>query len=177
MSERHWKQRSIYNKLLFAAADKRINDSFVWFSDDHFLLKPFSPNYNYHSSLENAIANFTIHESYRRTIANTYKVIPGGMHYGHGPMVFETDLFARAMAEVTWSLHWGYAIKSLYCYFNDCRGQQQLDVKINKPLSRLQIIEKVSNSPYFSTGDNGINENMIAFLESIYPDKSIYELQ
>lgn len=174
-SERHHKQRNIYLKLRIGCQDKRVSDSFAWFCDDHFLLRLFKPNYNYRTTLQESISNFTIHQTYRNTLMNTYKVLQGGFDYGHGPMVLEKEKFVRAMDPVNWDEPWGYAIKALYCGLNGIHGDRYADLKIKQPMGCSQVLPLIAGRPYFSIDDRGLNEDMKQVLENLYPNKSIYE--
>lgn len=173
--EKHFKARNICTKLLLACDDKRVSDDFAWFSDDHILLKEYQPDYNYRATLEASLRNFTIHQTYRHTITNTYMVMQGGYDYGHGPMVFKKDLFARAMGLVNWNERWGYVIKSLYCGLNGIEGQKQPDTKFKEPISAQQILSRIKGRPYFSFDDRAMNGALKTVLDQMFPQKSIYE--
>lgn len=174
--EREHKQLNIRNKLLAACEDNRVSDSFAWFSDDHFLLKAYLPDYNYRNELHLAIINFTQHQSYRATLVNTYRHLKDGYEYGHGPMVFEKDKFKRAANGLNWSTPWGYSIKSLYCTLNRIAGEQYPDLKIKAELTAENIHRLIASRPYFSIDDRGLNDDMKNVLESLYPNKSQFEI-
>jgi hypothetical protein len=174
--ERHHKQRNICSKLLEACQDKRVSDSFAWFSDDHFLLKPYQVEFNYRATLEESIKAFTVHQNYRNTLINTYHKLGGsGYDYGHGPMVFEKERFVRAVAGLRWNIAWGYAIKSIYCGHNGITGERYPDLKIKIPCTISFIKSLIADRPYFSMDDRGLNDDMLTVLELLYPNKSLFE--
>lgn len=173
--ERHYKQRNIFSKLCAACEDKRVSDSFAWFSDDHFLLKPYQVEYNYRATLSESLERFTIHQNYRYTLTNTHNFLNGGYDYGHGPMVFEKEKFVRAVAGLRWNIAWGFAIKSVYCHHNGIGGEQYLDLKIKEGLSFNAIGKLIADRPYFSIDDRGLNDEMKMVLELLYSNKSSYE--
>lgn len=175
-SERHFKARNICSKLLLACEDKRVSDSFAWFSDDHFLLKPYQVEYNYRSTLDESIAKFTVHQTYRHTLINTHNVLNGGFDYGHGPMVFEKEKFVRAVASLHWNMAWGYVIKSIYCNYNGITGDWYPDLKIKSSETISSIIGHIAGRPYFSIDDRGLNDAMKLVLEILYPHKSQFEI-
>jgi hypothetical protein len=174
--ERHHKQRNICCKLLEACQDKRVSDSFAWFSDDHFLLRPYQVEYNYRATLEESMNKFTAHQTYKNTLTNTYHKLGGrGYDYGHGPMVFEKEKLVRAVAGLSWSIAWGYAIKSLYCGMNGITGEQYPDLKIKIFLPYKTIGAMIKDRPYFSLDDRALNVDMKLVLNLLFPTKSIYE--
>jgi hypothetical protein len=173
--ERHFRQRNICSKLCAACEDKRVSDSFAWFSDDHFLLKPYQVEYNYRATIFDSLPRFTSHQNYRHTLKNTYTLLNGGFDYGHGPMVFEKEKFVRAIAGLRWNIAWGYAIKSVYCHQNGIAGEEYPDLKIKETLSFKAIGKLITDRPYFSIDDRGLNDDMKLILHSLYPNKSQYE--
>jgi hypothetical protein len=173
--DRHFKARNICYKLLAACEDKRVSDSFAWFSDDHFLLKPYQVEYNYRSTLNESIVQFTSHQTYRNTLINTHNILNGGFDYGHGPMVFEKEKFVRSVTRLHWNLAWGYVIKSIYCCHNGITGDRYPDLKIKMPLSYINIGNQIKERPYFSIDDRGLNDDMKLLLNSLYPNKSQFE--
>lgn len=175
ISERQFKQRNIYKKILAACDDPRVSDEFLWASDDHVLLKPFAHEYYYKSSLQDSLKNFTIHQTYRLTIANTYIKLQGGHDYCHCPFLISKEKFKRAMECVNWNEPYGFAIKSLYCGLNGTAGIQYHDMKIKAPIRSRQIISKIDNRLFFSFGNDAINNDLISVLNFLYPNKSMYE--
>lgn len=173
--ERQYKQRNIYEKLMTACADKRVSDSFAWMCDDHFLLRPFEPDYNYRATLQEAIPTFTVNQSYGLTLLNTQSILKDGFDYGHGPIVLDKEKFVRAMEFVNWNEPWGYAIKTLYCCLNGITGHQYPDLKIKSSFTADKILQLINGRPYFSIDDRGLNHSMKSVLQFLYRQKSIYE--
>lgn len=174
--ERQYKALNIKTKLLLACEDNRVSDSFAWFSDDHFLLKPYTPDYNYRDEIHEAIVTFTSHQSYRATLVNTFRLLGDAYDYGHGPMVFEKERFKRSVAGINWSIPFGYVIKTLYCHLNGITGIRYPDLKIKEPLSGIQILRLIMDRPYFSLDDRGLNRSMKESLNDLYPNKSQFEI-
>jgi hypothetical protein len=173
---RFHKQRNIFFALMAACEDKRVSDSFIWFSDDEFLLQPYQVSYNYCATLEESINKFTIHQTYRNTLVNTYHKLGGtGLDYGHGGMVFDKEKLVRAVGGLPWNIAWGYAIKSIYCGYNGITGEQYPDLKIKLALPYKSIGTMIKDRPYFSIDDRALNEDMKLMLNSLFPIKSQYE--
>lgn len=171
-----YKQFNIYHKLSLACVDKRVSDEFVWFSDDHFLLSPYVPDYRAKCTLRESILAMTAHQTYRHTLLNTFDVLGYGRDYGHGPMVFRKDLFVKATSLANWRLPWGYAIKSLYCGLNGIQEEPFYpDLKIKEPLKTSKILDLLEGRPYFSTDARALNASMCMVFQSLYPNKSQYE--
>jgi hypothetical protein len=173
--DRHHKALNIKNKLMLACNDKRVSDSFAWFSDDHFLLRPYVPDYNYRCQLHEAIIRFTPHQSYRAVLINTFRYLKDGYDYGHGPMVFDKEKFKRSIEGLNWSIPGGYVIKSLYCVLNGIAGEKYPDLKIKSWLTATHISLLLNGRPYFSIDDRGLNDDMKQVLELLYPNKSQFE--
>lgn len=174
--ERQWKQSNICRHLLKAASDKQVSDDFLFMADDHFLLRELVPNYNYTDTLAGSLGRTSTHTFYRNTLLNTAQLVGEfATDYGHGPMVFNKELFIRAMALADWTKPWGYAIKSLYCHFNKMPGHFEPDLKIKAQVSAHNIMRLIKGRPMFSTGDKAISDDLLLVLKQLYPTKSQYE--
>lgn len=174
--ERHFKARNIMNKLLIACKDKRVSDCFAMFNDDHFLLTRFNQAYHHCGLLEQSIASFTIHQTYRQTLINTMGQLNGGLNFDtHCPIVFDKEIFIRTVPAADWSKPWGYGIKSLYCAMAGIDGEHYQDLKIKQawPLESLRLL--INDRPSFSIDDRGLNDAMVKLLAELYPQKSTYE--
>lgn len=175
--EKTRKAWNIMNKLRIACEDKRVSDSFAMFNDEHFLLKPWEPVYDHCGTLEESLAKYTNHQTYRNTLANTYHHLNNsGFNFDtHSPIVFQKDLFCRTVFTADWSRQWGYGIKSLYCNMAGITGEKRTDLKIKQRWSKENINGLLLNRPYFSLDDRALNNQMEKVLQELYPQKSIYE--
>jgi hypothetical protein len=175
-TDRHFKARNIMNKLLIACNDKRVSDSFAMFNDEHFLLALFKAWFHHAGKLEDSIRRYNQHQTYRNTLANTFHFLKGGYDFDtHGPIIYRKELFVRTVTTADWSRPWGYGIKSLYCNLAGIQGEYSTDLKFKQRWSKENINGLLLNRPYFSLDDRALNDQMITFLQELYPQQSIYE--
>lgn len=175
------KERNIYQKVLTAAMDPRVNNYFLYMNDDHFLLRDFEasqfPPY-WHNTLSGSLE--TNKSPYRQTLENTIAALPmGGMECnfdGHCPMVFNRERFVRTFERVDWSIPYGYCMKTMYCVLNGIVGEHMPDLKVSgaPPKGWMQEI-LMDKGNYFSISDKSLNKVMRDALEELYPLTSKYE--
>jgi len=162
------KQLNIISKL-FQVKDEK----FIMFNDDHFLLKPLHINEIknwYHGTLKEALNNAT--GNYYTAIKNTIGHF-GDIRYFdiHTPAVFTKDGIHRVFR-----LEWGdneYIIKS--AFFNSAEGEEITDCKINHPMSKMAIEDRIKGRTFFSTGPNGMRMQMMNLLNELFSEKSKWE--
>jgi hypothetical protein len=161
------KRYNIISKL-HEVKDKR----FIFWDDDHYLLKPLHVNNIknwYEGDLSKALGE--AHGKYHGAINNTLKAF-GNIRYFdiHTPCVYDKEGI-----EKIFKLNWGdYIIKSIF--FKDKEGEEMKDCKIDRPISREAIRERIKDRLFFSTGANGFKQQMKDFLNEQFPNKSRYEL-
>jgi hypothetical protein len=145
--EVQFKERNIFKKILL------VKNDFLFFNDDHFLLKPFDKDtYHYSGNIYGDLDNY----------------------FRHGPMFCEHKILSMLTA-LDWSKAWGYCVKSIYCFLAGINGTEYPDLKIRHAPSYIEIKQRTKEREYFSTGDYAVNGNVIAFLDETYPHKSKFE--
>jgi len=168
--EIQWKERNVFQKLLL------MDDDFLFFNDDFFLLKPFEPTYHFSGTIQQQKESYPITNDFRKILQNTihiYGDIPN--FFRHGPIFIEREKL-EPLTKLDWDLPWGYCTKSIYCHLNNIKGEDYPDLKVRVPLQTTQIVNLINGRPYFSTGDNAINQAMMNVLETLYPNKSRFEI-
>jgi len=163
------KQLNIISKL-FQVKDEK----FLMFNNDHFLLKPLHINEIknwYHGTLKEALNNAT--GKYYTAIKNTIDHF-GDVRYfdTHFPCIFTNHQIHRVF-RLEWGSH-EYVIKS--AAFVDSEGEEITDCKINHPMSKAAIDDRIKDRTFFSTGPNGMRMQMMVLLNELFPDKSRYEI-
>ena len=163
------KQLNIISKLFQVKDDK-----FIMFNDDHFLLKPLHiddiKNW-YQGTLKDALNNAT--GKYYTAIKNTLD------HFGD-VRYFDTHfpcIFTREQIQRVFRLEWGdkeFVIKT--AALCDQEGEEITDCKINHPMSKMAIEDRIKDRTFFSTGANGMRMQMMILLNELFPDKSRYEI-
>lgn len=164
-----YKERNIFQKLLL------MQDDFIYFNDDHFLLKPFDYRYRFSGKLSERINAYKPTNDFRITVQNTFDVfgdIPN--YYRHEPVIIERDLLEKL--QLDWNKEWGYCIKSIYCHLNNIEGDDFPDLKIREPLSSQKINKLFEGKPCFSTEEFAMSHSMIHVLDNLYPLKSQFEI-
>ena len=162
------KQYSLRNKLCVAAEDERISESFIYYHDDHFLLKPL------HVSEIKAWSSGTMlealnkaHGNYYRSIKNTMEIIGNGHYFDiHVPCVFNKKRI-KIISQGEWP-ELGYVIKSLYFNTFPEEVEYMPDCKINEGMSMDAIEERIKDRIFFSIGANGLRTQMRKKLNELY---------
>lgn len=164
------KQFSIMQKLL-SAYNSSVSQEFIYWHDDHFLLKPCSEIKPwYEGTLKEALGKAS--GSYHTAIQNTLDHFGNIKYFDiHTPCIFEKEKI-QELNKLDWSKE--YIIKS--SYFNNSEGEEMQDCKIDRLLSKEAITERIKDRLFFSVGPNGFKKPMIEKLYELYPDKSRYEL-
>lgn len=178
------KARNIMTKIRRACLDKRISKNFMLFNDDYFLLKTTDAQlypYYYKNTLTQALdrnrGNYEFYKHVEQTIAalkqNNYPLLNFDSHY---PIIYNKAKFTQVVAKYDWNLAHGLIMKSTYCNTLGITGELKEDCKINHPhvLSNWPNITK--DLDMFSIGDRCINKSMEQYLQSLYPNKSKYEI-
>lgn len=170
---------NIKNKILTACRSEHISDKFIFFNDDHFLLKEFEAQefpYYYCGDLKD-VRNAT---NYMHTVENTVAALTAAGHPTknfdtHTPIVYDKKLFKSIMAQYDWSVQHGLCIKSLYCNTLGMRGMYAEDGKMYRGKNEEQLRHWLSHHDIFSIGDECLNHLLKNRFPIIYPTKSKYE--
>lgn len=165
-----FKERNIFEKIML------VKDDFLFFNDDHFLLKPFSKHtYHYSGKISQRIAAYDSGNYFRKALENTYSEFGDiDNYFRHGPIFCRHEIM-EMVALLDWTKPWGYCCKSIYCHVAGIKGTEYPDLKIRHAMSYHEIRSVTHDREYFSTGNYSVNGNMIAFLQETYPDKSKFE--
>lgn len=169
------KQYSLMNKLMIAVEDERISEDFVYWHDDHFLLKPLDVSEIkpwYDGSMLGAFDKS--HGNYKEAIMNTIKIVGAAVPYFdiHVPCVFNKKKL-RVISQGDWAnKEYGFVIKSLYFNTFPEESEYMKDCKIDQLLSVEAITELIKGRTFFSTGANGAKPQMIKKLNELYRDGS-----
>lgn len=166
-----FKERNIFEKIL------QVKRDFLFFNDDHFLLKPFSKDtYDFSGSLTERMNSYgSSNNQFWQTIYNTISIIGDGPNYFRHAPIFVKYKILKHFQLFDWSIPWGYCVKSLYCHYAGIKGTDYPDLKLMLPMTYEQIKNITRSRDYFSSDNIGINQDMISFLEETYPHKSQFE--
>ncbi len=171
----NYKQQNIYTKILAACADPALSDNFLFFNDDHFILKPFFASmFPYHHKGKMSLECRQPHEPYYKTLKNTMNLHPGCLNFDtHCPIIYNKERF-KAL-KMIWP-QYGYCIKSVYCSTGNIEGEYYPDLKIQGKKTAKEIRELITGRPYFSIGNGVFAGQMVHVLNELFPYKSKYEV-
>lgn len=163
---------NIKEKVLAACRDERVSGDFLFFNDDHFLLRGLDVSevrYWSDGGWDEPILRAGV--AYKRVLVNT---VPFSKYHFdiHTPIVYNKKRFIERM-DVDWSKE--YAVKSLYCG-NDFDPEFMKDMKVNARLTVESWKKLVTDRLFFSIGDAAVCWDFKQFMNELYPDKSKYEL-
>lgn len=157
-----YKSRNIYEKI-------KDHENFLFFNDDHFLLKPWENKFHYSGTIKQQFDK-VIGGAYKQTLQNTLDIFGDIKNFDtHCPIFYE-----RLNIDVDWNKGGGYCIKSIYCHLNGIEGEEYPDFKVRRLIYEKELREAIKDRPYFSTGD-ALQPPTITVLNELYPEKSIYE--
>lgn len=161
---------SVTHKILKAA--KQSSPDFILWQDDIYKLNydPIKPVYC--DTLEHAL-EVRQEGRFRNILKNTYCRFPYGFYYGgHTPMIINGKLFAEAVEK-----HWlnDLVPKTMYGNYAEIGGEKVEDCKVRGTVSYEYAKGFIEGRDYFSTGHYSINNNMIRFLDELFPEKCKYE--
>jgi hypothetical protein len=177
------KETNIMRKVLAACNTPEITDDFIFFNDDHFLLRRIDAQsypYFHRGNLSNAVHKYPVSNIYRQSIQNTANALRfkgfNDLHFDiHTPIIYNKAKFRDVVPMYNWDTYGSLVVKSTYCNTLRIAGELMKDCKIDQPLTHHQITERIDGRHVFSIGDNGLNNEMRAFLHNLYPKKSKYE--
>lgn len=181
--EKSNKEFNIMSKIVEACKHEDVSDDFLFFNDDHFLLRPIDasayPNY-FDGNLIDWDNGKRMYDPYKESVHNTMNVLhraelPSRHFDIHCPIIYNKDKFMLTMMHYDWDVRSGYVIKSLYANTNKVAATPMKDLKISAGRHIYQIAELIKDRHVFSIGDAGLNDDMRKLLDEIYPDKSKYE--
>lgn len=173
------KQLSIFNKLLKAAKDERVSETFCYWHDDHCLLRELEVREikNWCSGTLDRLMVVT-KGSYQRTVINSNRYLKqkgyGNRHFDiHVPMLMEKEK-VRLLEGEDWKRE--HIIKSLYGNKFGLAGEEMRDLKFNKAFPRDEIMKAIDGRLFFSYGERGCKMAMKGVLQELYPEKSKFEI-
>ena len=168
------KESNIFNKILIACNHPSISNNFLFFNDDHFILKNMDASQfpYFHKGLMTTSGRQP-HEPYYKTLDNTIRLFPATNNFDvHCPIIYNKQAFASMQLPFP---PYGYCIKTLYCNHQKIKGELCEDLKITKTLNQQQIAEVIQNRIFFSIGNSAFAGEILKTLHTLYPQKSIYE--
>ena len=166
------KEINIIRKVLYASS---IFSNFILTNDDIFWLRE-GYIYLYHEGTLRDKHNL-VQNGYRRKIEATANLIGWDALFCdcHAPMwVNDLDykkVYAYVKAEVLSKSLYGNNMSEKTVLF-----ERYQDLKINQPLRLHEIEAKLQGRQFFSVGDKGMNFDMGVYLQSLFPEKSQYEI-
>lgn len=174
------REKNICNKVL-AAIDDGVSDEFMFINDDHFLLVDFTAEnlpFFHGGPVKEKLQEVNPFNPYGKTIQNTIKLFGDQFNnYDiHCPVIFRKNDFKKVMECVDWEKPYGYLMKTIYCHTYNVQGRFLKDCKINKGLTWEEIMHTINGRPFFSIGNAGLNDDMKAVLNDLYPNPSNYEI-
>ncbi len=164
------KEYSVYNKLLHACYDKRISENFIYWNDDHILLRHLSvSDFKY---WHNGLLSLRLGSIFNRELLktqNTLAEFPNALNFDiHAPMIVNKTSFINTFKHRSVEL----CLKTTYCADNNVSKLEFMqDLKIKDKFSEIELNDRL----FFSTSDM-IAQPLINYLETKFPNKSKFEL-
>ncbi len=174
------KEVNIWEKVLTAARDERVSDEFFFMNDDYFFLESFRmQGFPWYQKGDIRKMNLKP-QGYDRRVLKTAEVLTtlklSTWHYDiHTPNAVFKDKFIRAYeAFRKYLVDDGLVINTCVGNFNDETPIARKDCKISKrDIGWLK--QNFNRQLLFSVFDNAQNDELKAFMNELYPDKSYFE--
>lgn len=171
------KEQSIIKKILKACEIKFISDDFIMWHDDHFLLKPLkvSEIKNWYEGMLSEKLNQHLTSGYRNACLQTQRLISDGLFFDiHTPIKINKEKFIEKFEYIEKEI----CLKTYYMKGMENSLEEMKDLKMDE--ARLNnaetIMEIIKDRLFFSTGPRSVQPAMIEVWESLYHEKSKFEL-
>lgn len=159
-------------KTTAACDEEAVSENFLFFNDDHFILKPFQADkfpFYYSGDLGEYIRKRG-NDEYGKRAQNTYnhlkeRGLPTNHFDIHTPILYNKEKFINLVSALDWNQK-TYIIKSLYANSLKIEGEQIEDHKYNNP--------PIKDVGVYSTYPN-LRASVTRFLTEQFPKPSKYE--
>jgi len=177
------KETNIYRKILRACQENEISDNFLFFNDDHFLVKDFyAPEFPFFwkSDLRESSKRMRQGNRYKKAVDNAHRVLrANGFDTKsfdiHTPILYNKKSFIDVMTKYDWNQKISFVVKSMYANSLKIEGVREVDCKINSQMPSEDIKQVVLSRKVFSMGNGAIGTKMLNVLNEFYPLVSKYE--
>ena len=172
--------RNILAKIM--ASFEHAGDTVLQWQDDIYLTKPLdiqNIKYWYEGTLEQAIERS--HGGYKSLVENTARQITenGKFYDVHTPIIYHKKFLELVLSKYKWHKY-QYLVKTLYCKqipeWLIGRSDEIKDCKLHGPDTKENRLNKIKDALFFSTSPQSIDLDMIEIFETLYHEKSKYEI-
>lgn len=158
-----FKSKNIFDKISL------IDEEFIFFNDDHYLLRDFDKRYYYSGTMKTELNRGT--NGCYRTTKNTLEKFGNIKNFDiHCPIVYKPGVL-KLIKKLDWTKPGGYCIKSIYCALEGIEGVEYPDNKVYNDKSVIDY-----DLFYFSSANGALSPKIISILDTHFPLKSQYEL-
>lgn len=167
-------ERNIMYKLLRACYEKSISPNFLYHDDDEYLLQTFDGSFYHKGPVWDG------NGAYQKTEENTIQVceiVPFPNNFNvHCPRIFNKNKLRQTLESLDWGKRYGYSINTVYAVQHNIEGICIEDVKFKSCLPWELLLKRYSmNKRFFSVQDGAWKPDMKKLIQSLFPEKSIYE--
>lgn len=177
------KETNIYSKILKASLCPSVSDDFLFFNDDHFLLKDYKAEefpFFYKGGLLQIMGKLPPYNKYSTCVHRTALVLKergfAEKNFDtHTPIIYNKTKFAQIMPTYDWSQRFSYVVKSLYANSVGIEGIKEPDCKINDAPDLEELKRRIQDRSVFSIGNGAIAQGMHDLWRELYPNPSKWE--
>lgn len=172
------KARTIYSKVMAAASNEDVTESFIAWSDDCFLLKPLDTKDFKHwaysdlktlSAKSKGVYQYTVSQTMNYCKKKGWPITNFNIH---APIVYEKEKFL-SLADEDWTKE--MILKSIYCNKYQLDAIEMKDLVFRMPMRRGEIRTAVAGRTFFAISETGTNEAVKDVLGELFPLPSKYE--
>jgi len=177
---------NIILKVLKACADERLSDNFLFINDDHLILDPIEilevPQFH-KGDMKDYDRDFWKLNFWRERLKRTMHILydRGLTTFNfdcHTPMLINKIRFVEIMNSFNYGADIGLTMKSLYGNSENSNSIVQLTNEkqtIFKNYTLQELNERLSACRFMSFNDQGLNNSLIYWLWSKFPNQTEYE--
>lgn len=180
------KDGNLINKLILTSQHPDITDSFLNISDDQLFLQECNyeeisiPYINNKHLI--VISNERIARWQTRLLRTVDKLknlyLPSECFESHLPCLLKKD-FASVLFRYDYGFDRGYCGNTLYYNTLRIKGKELEEntlVRLIEPIINKDTLEKMcENKRYLNMTDKAVNDNLLLYLQKLFPEKSKYE--
>jgi hypothetical protein len=182
-SNKQNKDANIIRKVTKACQHYRLRENFIRLSDDQVLLKEMNGSAPLLRDIDmnEWLLKMQKINRWKKRFRNTAMLFKKPANFDtHTPQPYKKSEFVQleTIYPDVYKEKGGYTINSLYFNHFDYQSDKYSVVykaEVREPLGFVKIGEKIKGKLYLSHNGDGLNEHLLSYLNTLFPDKSKFE--
>ncbi len=181
------KDGNLVNKIILASFEKNISQYFLNISDDQLFLKEVDSVEIETPYIDNRLTAWKEMQKLNRWQTRLHFTLNAlkekGLSYdcydSHIPVLINKDDYVKTLFQYNYMESGGLCGNTLYFNTVGIKGKELSEntlARINKPHPVQELKDYCNDKMYLNYGNEALNENFLLFLDSLFPEKSLYEI-